>query len=78
MRKTMFGLIVVGIALFGVSLASPAPDKVTLCHVTAGDGSGHVIVVALNALAAHVGHGDQPIEGVKGAACTIETESSED
>ncbi len=36
-------------------------DKQTLCHLT-GNGSYHQITVSVNAVPAHLGHGDVPVD----------------
>ncbi len=76
MKKFMFGLVALGMSLLVPAYVSQAQNrKVTLCHVTAGDGTGHVIEVSVNAVPAHIGHGDSYTHLPKGSDCSVKSES---
>lgn len=42
----------------GPDINKSGPDKVDICHYSEEDGTWHVINVSVNALPAHLGHGD--------------------
>lgn len=61
MKKFSFGLFV----LLGLALLQPAAysssnsnEKVTICH-REGNGGSHAITVSVNAVPAHLAHGDK-------------------
>jgi hypothetical protein len=63
-RRTFITLLFPALLL--VALATGAigagnNEKVTLCHLT-GNGSYHQITVSVNAVPAHMRHGDVPVD----------------
>lgn len=76
MRLTLFSLILFAL-LVGcnkeslndsakpLSIEARGADKVLICHKT-GNGNSHVLEVSVNALSAHLGHGDVVLEDADG------------
>jgi hypothetical protein len=65
MRYIIFSLVALALFLGG-GIANAANQKVTVCHVTSSEKNPFVeITVSVNALNAHLGHGDfiAPIYG---------------
>jgi len=63
--------VIIGISYQALNLS--AADKVKVCHVE-GNGSAHVIEISVNALRAHLAHGDslEVEEGLEhGDTCEI-------
>lgn len=62
MKKTLFALAMIFAFTFPQSgksstALSSKDEKVTICHRT-GNGEHHTIVVSINAVPAHLAHGD--------------------
>lgn len=57
---TAVSIIMVFAAILSLSFTAPAPmNKVTVCHIPPGNpGNCHEIEVSMNALDAHLAHGD--------------------
>src|SRR6478609_1787111 len=77
MNKTLVGAIVGLLVLCGVGVAGaqqPTGERVNVCH-REGNGTYHVINVSVNALPAHLAHGDiypVPESGCSASATTEE------
>ena len=59
-RRILFGALVPAVALVAAATATTTGkpnDKVDVCHIT-GNGAYHEINISLNALPAHLRHGD--------------------
>lgn len=75
MRKAILIVAVVSIGLISLSAMRSEDDgpKVTICHIPPGNpGNAHSITISINALPAHLAHGDS--EGACEAQCTLETD----
>jgi hypothetical protein len=68
MRKTL-ALALLAAVVFGITygaLSLNAETKVRVCH-REGNGGSHVIVISMNALKAHIAHGDSGVAGFQNA-----------
>lgn len=60
---TALSVLIAFAAILSLSFTAPAPmNKVTVCHVPPGNpGNCHEIEVSMNALDAHLAHGDDMV-----------------
>ncbi len=59
-RKFTFAILVIVLAVLGTAAVFAASDgKVDICHIPPGNpGNAHIINVSVNAVPAHLAHGD--------------------
>ena len=62
MKKIIFVLGVLLLGVFGITFTtaeSKPPEKITICHIPPGNPeNAHAITISVNALEAHLAHGD--------------------
>jgi hypothetical protein len=61
LRLFLVTLLVPAVMLVALASSAIAGEKETLCHLT-GNGSSHQITVSVNAVPAHLRHGDVPVD----------------
>jgi len=61
-RKLAFAVLIVVLAAFGtVATLADSQGKVDICHIPPGNpDNAHMINVSVNAIPAHIAHGDPP------------------
>ncbi|MBT8275802.1 MAG: hypothetical protein KJO39_06655 [Bacteroidia bacterium] len=75
MRKVILILSILCIGLISIAgiRSSEEGPKITICHIPPGNPeNAHSITISINALPAHLAHGDS--EGACEAQCTLETD----
>jgi hypothetical protein len=75
MRKVILLLALTSVTLITLSAMRSENEgpKVTICHIPPGNPeNAHSITISINALPAHLAHGDS--EGACEAQCTLETD----
>ena len=75
MKKAVLIIAVLAIGLVSLAAFNKQDDgpKVTICHIPPGNpDNAHTITISINALPAHLAHGDS--EGACETQCTIQTD----
>jgi len=75
MKTSILVLAVFAIGLISLTAMRTVDDgpKVTICHIPPGNpDNAHAITISINALPAHLAHGDS--EGDCSVECTLETD----
>jgi hypothetical protein len=69
----LVGLLALGMIFITGTSLTESNDKVTICHIPPGNpGNAHSITISVNALPAHMAHGDSM--GACEPECTLETD----
>ena len=75
MRSAVLLVAVISIGLFALTAMRGPKEgpKITICHIPPGNpDNAHSITISINALPAHLAHGDS--EGACESQCTLETD----
>lgn len=75
MKATILILATLMIGLFSLTALKTVDDgpKITICHIPPGNPeNAHSITISINALPAHLAHGDT--QGACDTQCTLETD----
>jgi hypothetical protein len=58
-RKLIFAALIIVLVVLATAAFADSPGKVDICHIPPGNpANAHTINVSVNAIPAHLGHGD--------------------